>query len=92
VEPAAALAVRAVRLGSVCINLATVQGTASAGEAPVDAALEWPETSTWTAACSNSPMVGVDSDAAGRQRSAPIPAPSISTREALANHDHLLLC
>ena len=51
VELAAALAVRAVRLGSGCIDLATVQGTASASEATVDAALNWPETSTWTAAC-----------------------------------------
>lgn len=62
VELAAALAVRAVRLGSVCIDLATVQGTASASEATVDAALNWPETSTWTAACSTSPMVAVGSD------------------------------
>ncbi len=75
-ELAAALAVRALRLGSVCINLATVQGTASEGEAAVDAALGWPETSTWTAACSNSPMVGIDSDAAGRKLSAPIPRPA----------------
>ncbi|MDQ1630364.1 MAG: exodeoxyribonuclease alpha subunit, partial [Frankiaceae bacterium] len=76
VQLAAALAVRAVRLGSVCIDLATLPGTiALEEEAALDAAglaaaaplldeLPWPEPTTWDAALQASPLVGgADDDA-----------------------------
>jgi exodeoxyribonuclease V alpha subunit len=61
---AVALAVRAVREGSVCIDLAEVRG-AAASDVDADAAdLVWPAVEEWYAACSASPMVavGVDGD------------------------------
>ena len=56
---AAALAVRAVRLGSVCVDLARVRETALADVDPaLDArGLAWPEPSAWSAACADSPLV-----------------------------------
>ena len=57
---AVALAVRAVRLGSVCIALAEVRETAAADdeESAVDvAALPWPEVGPWEDAVGASPLV-----------------------------------
>jgi len=57
---AAALAVRAVREGSVCLDLA--EAHRSAGDVENPAALEalpWPEPLPWLAACSNSPLIAV---------------------------------
>jgi len=66
VQLAAALAVRAVRLGSVCVELSTVSETATAEPAETEdlSALPWPAPSSWLAACAASPMVavGVDGD------------------------------
>jgi exodeoxyribonuclease V alpha subunit len=56
---AAALAVRAVRLGSVCVDLAAVSHTVL-GEAdePLDvSALPWPSPPGWLAACRAGPLV-----------------------------------
>ncbi len=70
VQLAAALAVRAVRLGSVCIDLAELPRTiALEEEAALDAAglaapapaldqLPWPEPAAWDAALHASPLVG----------------------------------
>ncbi|MEP6697132.1 MAG: exodeoxyribonuclease V subunit alpha [Pseudonocardiales bacterium] len=58
---AVALAVRAVRLGSVCIDLGEVHKTAASDTEesvdPVD--LPWPSVVEWYAACRNSPLVAV---------------------------------
>ena len=57
---AAALAVRAPRLGHVCLELASVAQTVAPdedAEVPVEA-LEWPEVSSWIAALESSPLVG----------------------------------
>jgi len=61
---AVALAVRAVRLGSVCIDLRAVRGTAAADtEEPVDLdALLWPDPDQWCASCRTSPLVAVGVD------------------------------
>jgi exodeoxyribonuclease V alpha subunit len=55
---ALALAVRGVRLGSVCVDLAAVRRTVlGAGDEPVDvSALPWPEPGAWAAACAASPL------------------------------------
>ena len=56
---AAALAVRGVRLGSVCVPLSDVRGLVTAEEesdAGLDA-LPWPEPAEWLALCSRSPLV-----------------------------------
>ncbi len=56
---AAALATRAPRLGHVCVDLATIAGTASTEEG--DAAppeLPWPEPDSWLGAVRESPLVG----------------------------------
>jgi exodeoxyribonuclease V alpha subunit len=65
---AVALAVRAVRLGSVCIDLGQVSATVTAEgadtiELPAD--LPWPDPTDWYAACRRSPLVadGVNGDA-----------------------------
>ena len=66
---ALALAVRAVRLGSVCVELAAVRRTVlGAGDEPLDvSALPWPEPAAWAAACAASPVVAVGVDGpAGR--------------------------
>jgi exodeoxyribonuclease V alpha subunit len=63
---AVALAVRALRSGSVCLDVATARETTAVED--VDpatlAGLAWPPTSTWLAALEASPMVapGVDGD------------------------------
>ena len=61
---AAALAVRAVRTGSVCIELATVAATVTGDEdALIDVtALPWPAQRGWVAACQASPLVAVGAD------------------------------
>jgi exodeoxyribonuclease V alpha subunit len=55
---AAALAVRAPRLGHVYVDLATIRETAAVeGEEPVDlAALPWPEPRGWVARVASSPL------------------------------------
>jgi len=62
---AAALAVRAVRLGSVCIALAEVRETSAADdeESAVDlSALPWPDVRPWQDAVTASPLVAVGAD------------------------------
>ncbi len=56
---ALALAVRGVRLGSVCVDLAAVRRTVlGVGDEPVDVStLPWPEPAAWAAACATSPLV-----------------------------------
>jgi exodeoxyribonuclease V alpha subunit len=56
---AAALAVRAPRLGSVCVNLATIGATAATDlDQPVDLqALPWPEPEAWIGSLASSPLV-----------------------------------
>ncbi len=62
---AAALAVRAVRLGSVCVDLATVHLTVGAAEAgpaagdprPGGQSLDWPDPAEWLAAVRSSALV-----------------------------------
>jgi exodeoxyribonuclease V alpha subunit len=64
---ALALAVRGVRLGSVCVDLAAVRRTVlGAGDEPVDvSALPWPDPAAWVAACAASPLVAAGPDAPG---------------------------
>ncbi|TCK22515.1 exodeoxyribonuclease V subunit alpha [Pseudonocardia endophytica] len=56
---AAALAVRAIRSGSVCVDLTEVRETAAPeGEVVVDVStLPWPEPAAWRAECAASPLV-----------------------------------
>ncbi len=56
---AAALAVRAVRLGSVCLDLTTADHTVlGEGDEVLDTSvLPWPEPAAWLAACRSSPLV-----------------------------------
>ncbi len=56
---AAALAVRAVRLGSVCVDLAAVSHTVlGEGDELVDVStLPWPQPAAWLAACRAGPLV-----------------------------------
>lgn len=56
---AVALACRAVRSGSVCLDLATVAGAvaSAAGEDDATASLPWPEQAPWTHALEASPLV-----------------------------------
>jgi exodeoxyribonuclease V alpha subunit len=62
---AAALAVRAVRLGSVCLDLTTADHTVlGEGDEVLDTSvLPWPEPAAWLAACRASPLVGVGAEA-----------------------------
>lgn len=62
---AVALAVRALRHGSVCVDLATVSRTARAdGEEDLDVSgLPWPEPAVWWTACERSPLVASGADA-----------------------------
>ncbi|CAN5798697.1 exodeoxyribonuclease V subunit alpha [soil metagenome] len=62
---AAALAVRGVRLGSVCVHLARVNETVAVDDdaAPETAALAWPEPASWLEACAASALVAVGADA-----------------------------
>ncbi|MDF2978158.1 MAG: exodeoxyribonuclease alpha subunit [Actinomycetospora sp.] len=59
---AAALTVRALRAGSVCLDLADVDRTVLAeGDEVVDTSdLRWPEPGPWLAACAASPLVAAD--------------------------------
>ncbi|HVM15553.1 MAG TPA: exodeoxyribonuclease V subunit alpha [Egibacteraceae bacterium] len=61
---AAALAVRATRLGHVCTDLATAPATVTTeAEQPVDvAALAWPGIDAWTGALTASPLVALGAD------------------------------
>ena len=63
---AAALAVRAPRLGHVFVDLATIRETATVeSDEPVDlTALPWPAVEPWLAALAASPLVAVGEDAA----------------------------
>ncbi|MDD7968572.1 exodeoxyribonuclease V subunit alpha [Actinomycetospora lemnae] len=63
---AAALVVRALRAGSVCLDLAAVDRTVLAeGDEVVDTSdLPWPDPAPWLAACAASPLVGGDDEAA----------------------------
>lgn len=65
VQLAAALAVRAVRLGSVCVDLAAVSRTVlGEGDEVVDvSALPWPEPEPWLAACLAGPLVAGGTEA-----------------------------
>jgi exodeoxyribonuclease V alpha subunit len=62
VSLAAALAVRAPRLGHTCVDLGSIRETADADvDAPTDiAALPWPESPTWTVRLEASSIVGED--------------------------------
>jgi exodeoxyribonuclease V alpha subunit len=61
---ATALAVRAPRLGSVCVDLATIAATAATDlEAPADLQdLPWPETEVWLDGLASSPLVALGED------------------------------
>jgi exodeoxyribonuclease V alpha subunit len=61
---AAALAVRAPRLGHVCTDLATIRATAAVDvEVPVDLqALPWPDPQVWVEQVAASPLVAVGDD------------------------------
>ena len=60
---AAALAVRAVREGSVCLDLPEAHRSAGDVEDPAGlGALPWPVPSPWLAECSNSPLIAVGVD------------------------------
>jgi exodeoxyribonuclease V alpha subunit len=68
---AIALAVRAPRLGSVCVDLATIGATAASDlDAPVDLqALPWPEPEAWVDGLGSSPLVTVGEE---RDESRPV--------------------
>ncbi|MCU7728880.1 exodeoxyribonuclease V subunit alpha [Actinoplanes sp. KI2] len=57
VHLAIALTVRALRLGSVCIDLATAHHTTSADEDIDVSTLPWPDPLAWLVACALSPVV-----------------------------------
>jgi exodeoxyribonuclease V alpha subunit len=61
---AAALAIRAPRLGSVCVDLAAIGATATTDlDAPVDLqALPWPEPAAWVDGLVSSPLVAAGED------------------------------
>jgi exodeoxyribonuclease V alpha subunit len=57
---AAGLAVRAVREGSVCLDLSEAQRSVGDTDEPADlSTLTWPELSAWLTACERSPLVAV---------------------------------
>jgi exodeoxyribonuclease V alpha subunit len=62
---AVALTVRAIRNGSVCVDLAEIDHTVlGEGEESVDvAALPWPEPAAWLAAVEKSPLTAIGADA-----------------------------
>src|SRR5919108_3758276 len=62
---AVALAVRAIRHGSVCVDLASVSHTVlGEGDELVDvSALPWPEPEAWLAACVAGPLVADGAEA-----------------------------
>ncbi|MCO8276749.1 exodeoxyribonuclease V subunit alpha [Actinoplanes sp. TRM 88003] len=57
VRLAVALTVRALRLGSVCVELATARRTTTSEEEVDLSTLPWPEPPAWRAACDRSPIV-----------------------------------
>ncbi len=67
VHLALALAVRALRNGSVCVDLAEVGSTVfNEGEEQVDlSGLPWPEPVSWNETCRSSPLVSVGSSTDG---------------------------
>jgi exodeoxyribonuclease V alpha subunit len=67
VRLALALAVRALRNGSVCIDLATVHSTVfDASETEIDVAgLPWPDPQTWVELCARSPLVTAGAEPPG---------------------------
>jgi len=67
VHLAAALAVRAARLGSVCLDLVEVRHTITVdGVDPAEIdALPWPAPGDWTGACAASPLVADGGDVVG---------------------------
>jgi exodeoxyribonuclease V alpha subunit len=71
VRLALALTVRALRNGSVCIDLGTVHATAfDETESAIDMAeLPWPEPGSWIQACARSPLVA---DGAGQPGGRPL--------------------
>jgi exodeoxyribonuclease V alpha subunit len=71
VRLALALTVRALRNGSVCIDLGTVHATAfDETESAIDMAeLPWPEPGSWILACARSPLVA---DGAGQPGGRPL--------------------
>lgn len=71
---AAALAVRALRAGSVCVDLATLsEEVFDVEESRVEGAtLTWPEPSAWVDALRSSPMVGVEGTAPTEDRPRPL--------------------
>jgi exodeoxyribonuclease V alpha subunit len=62
VQLALALTVRALRMGSVCIDLGTIASTVfNESEEEVDvSALPWPDPGRWQATCATSPLVTPD--------------------------------
>jgi exodeoxyribonuclease V alpha subunit len=64
---ATALTVRALRLGSVCLDLSRVSGDIFdlAEELLDSSVLPWPNPVAWVAACERSPLVSVGADAPG---------------------------
>lgn len=64
VQLALALAVRAVRMGSVCLDLRTVHDTVfdEAEETLNTSTLPWPEASSWLDMCRTSPLVNDGAD------------------------------
>jgi exodeoxyribonuclease V alpha subunit len=72
---AAALAVRAPRIGHVCVDLATVAATTvSDAEEGVDVGnLPWPDVAAWVARIASSPMVAAGDPAAGPDGTGPRP-------------------
>ena len=61
---AAALAVRALRFGSVCVDLASIAATAATDlESPVDLEeLAWPDPESWVTSLTRSPLVAAGED------------------------------
>jgi exodeoxyribonuclease V alpha subunit len=61
---AAALAVRALRGGSVCLDLATARARTAVEDVPAEEleALAWPDPDAWTAALEASPLVAAGPD------------------------------
>ncbi|MBL7255804.1 exodeoxyribonuclease V subunit alpha [Paractinoplanes lichenicola] len=59
VHLAIALTVRALRMGSVCVELATARSTTAADEGVDVSTLPWPSPEAWHDACARSPVVGV---------------------------------
>lgn len=64
---ALALTVRALRMGSVCIDLTTIRDTVfDDSEEQLDISeLSWPDIHDWVAACERSPAVSADPDRTG---------------------------